>query len=86
MKAGMRSAGCWPSESMVSTWVKPAACGGLQAVQHGRTLALFARQHQDPEPGSVACQLAQALGRAVGAAVDHDPHRRPLAAGGGTVS
>ena len=25
MNAGMRSGGCWPSESMVNTWLKPAA-------------------------------------------------------------
>ncbi|OIQ92512.1 hypothetical protein GALL_255850 [mine drainage metagenome] len=25
MNAGMRSAGCWPSESMVNTWLYPAA-------------------------------------------------------------
>jgi len=25
MKAGIRSAGCCPSESIVNTWVKPAA-------------------------------------------------------------
>ena len=44
MKAAMQSAGCWPSASITSAWVKPAAAASLQPGQHRGALAAVARQ------------------------------------------
>jgi hypothetical protein len=54
--------------------------GPLQAVQHSRALALVLRQHLHAQQRVGRGQGLQARGRAVGAAVDHHPHRRPLRA------
>ena len=82
MKAGIRSAGCWPSESMVSAWVKPCCRGQVEAVQHGRALAAVFGQHQHAQAAGRRRHRLQACGAAVGAAVHHHPHRRPLRARG----
>ncbi len=44
MNSGIAAAGCWPSASIVSTWVNPSACGRPQPVQHRRALAAIVRR------------------------------------------
>ena len=55
---------------------------GLERVQHGGALADVARQHLDAQARVVGRHRAQPVGRAVAAAVDDDPHRRPGGARG----
>ena len=56
MKSGISSAGCWPSASIVSTWVKPAAV----AASRGRA----ARRR--PCPGCGAARSTRSPGRPCG--------------------
>jgi ABC-type antimicrobial peptide transport system ATPase subunit len=48
------------------------------AFEHRRTLAAVFRQHDHPQAVVAGGQRLQLLGGAVGAAIDHHPHRRPL--------
>ena len=45
MKAGIRSAGCWPSESMVSAWVKPRAAACVRPCSTAAPLPPVLGQH-----------------------------------------
>ncbi len=52
MNAGMRSAGCWPSESMVSACVKPAACAWRMPSSTAAPLPWFTACTITRRPGS----------------------------------
>ena len=74
------SAGCWPSESIVSACVKPWPAP-LQSVQHRCALAAVVRQAAARAGRSSARrQRPQAGVAAVGAAVHHHPDRSPASA------
>jgi hypothetical protein len=54
MNAPMRSAGCWPSESIVSACVKPAACAASSARRTAAPLPLLRGSTSTRRPLSAA--------------------------------
>jgi len=49
--------------------------GRTQAVEHGRALAAIPLPPYDPQPTCLVAQRPEHLAAAVGASVDHHPHR-----------
>ncbi len=56
MNAGIRSAGCWPSESIVRAWVKPAACAASRACSTAAPLPALRGSTSTRRPGSAAAR------------------------------
>ena len=54
MNDGISSAGCWPSESIVSACVKPAARAAFRPCSTAAPLPAFAGSSKSLRPGSAA--------------------------------
>ena len=62
MNAGISSAGCWPSESIVSACVKPAARAAFRPCSTAAPLPPFAGSANSFRPGSVPPSRAAPAG------------------------
>ncbi len=56
MNVGIRSAGCWPSESIVSAWVKPAARAASKPCSTAAPLPRFSGSTSTRRSGSRAAR------------------------------
>ena len=57
MNAGIRSAGCWPSESIVRAWLKPAARAASSACSTAAPLPALRGSTSTRSCGSAAARV-----------------------------